>query len=224
MLNVANFPAVADFAPRLATPAPAFRWGDMVKRVFDLALATALFIALLPLLVVLVAAVCVESPGNPIFVQRRLGRNGKVFPMLKLRTMVPHAEHRRAEVEHLNEAKAPLFKCKNDPRVLRIGKILRATSLDELPQLLNVIRGQMSIVGPRPRLPQEFATVDAAITRRMSVKPGLAGLWQVSGRATLDFDEALALDLQYIDNRSFWYDLKLIARTLWVVITLQGAY
>jgi len=224
MLNVANFPTVADFAPRLATPAPALRWGDIVKRVFDLVVATVLFLAFLPVLVVLVAAICLESPGNPIFVQHRLGRKGKVFPMLKLRTMVPHAERRRAEVEHLNEAKAPLFKCKNDPRVLKIGKILRATSLDELPQLINVILGQMSIVGPRPRLPHEFAKVDAAITRRMSVKPGLAGLWQVSGRAKLNFDEALALDLQYIENRSFWYDLRLIARTVWVVITLQGAY
>jgi lipopolysaccharide/colanic/teichoic acid biosynthesis glycosyltransferase len=172
----------------------------------------------------MMAAIILESPGNPIFVQERLGRDGKRFRLFKLRTMVRDAERRRAEVEHLNEALPPLFKVRNDPRVTRLGRILRATSLDELPQLINVIRGHMSIVGPRPRLPYEFSMDDPAIRRRLSVKPGLAGLWQVSGRATLNFDEALALDLAYVENRSFWLDLKLIARTFWVVITLHGAY
>src|SRR4030088_3312797 len=144
--------------------------------------------------------------------------------MRKRRRMVPHAERRRAEIEHLNEARLPLFKVRNDPRVTRVGRILRATSLDELPQLLNVIRGEVSVVGPRPRLPEEFDVRDAAVERRLSVKPGLAGLWQVSGRASLNFDEALALDLEYIDTWSFWNDLKLIARTFWVVVTLHGAY
>jgi lipopolysaccharide/colanic/teichoic acid biosynthesis glycosyltransferase len=138
--------------------------------------------------------------------------------------MVADAERRRAEIEHLNEALPPLFKVRNDPRVTRLGRILRATSLDELPQLINVVRGDMSIVGPRPRLPYELSMDDPAIQRRLSVTPGLAGLWQVSGRATLNFDEALTLDLAYVENWSFWLDLKLIARTLWVVITLHGAY
>src|SRR5207253_9726783 len=110
------------------------------------------------------------------------------------------------------------------PRVARLGRILRATGLDGLPELINVLRGDMSIVGPRPRRPYKFSLDDPAIIRRLIVKPGLAGLWQVSGRAKLDYDEALALDLQYIDNWSFWLDLKLIARTFWVVVTLQGAY
>ena len=114
--------------------------------------------------------------------------------------------------------------CSSDLRVTRIGRILRATSLDELPQLINVVLGDMSIVGPRPRLPYELSLDDPAVIRRLSVKPGLAGLWQVSGRATLNYDEALALDLQYIDNWTFWLDLKLIARTFWVVVTLRGAY
>ena len=197
---------------------------DLPKRAFDLVVGALAFLVVAPLLLLLLAAIMLESPGNPIFVQERLGLNGKRFRLLKLRTMVPDAERRRAEIEHLNEALPPLFKVRHDPRVTRLGRILRLTSLDEVPQLINVIRGDMSIVGPRPRLPYEFSLDDPAIRRRLSVKPGLAGLWQVSGRATLNFDEALALDLAYVENSSFWLDLKLIARTLWVVITLHGAY
>jgi lipopolysaccharide/colanic/teichoic acid biosynthesis glycosyltransferase len=198
--------------------------GTVAKRVFDMVVATIALLMVLPVLVILMAAISLESPGSPIFVQERLGLNGQRFPMLKLRTMVRDAERLRSRVEHLNEARPPLFKVRNDPRVTRLGRILRKTSLDELPQLVNVIRGQMSIVGPRPRLPLEFAASSPAVARRLTAKPGLAGLWQVSGRAKLNFDEALALDLQYIDNWSFWLDLKLIARTLWVVLTLHGAY
>jgi lipopolysaccharide/colanic/teichoic acid biosynthesis glycosyltransferase len=198
--------------------------GTVAKRVFDMVVATIALLVVLPVLVILMAAISLESPGSPIFVQERLGLNGQRFPMLKLRTMVRDAERLRSRVEHLNEARPPLFKVRNDPRVTRLGRILRKTSLDELPQLVNVIRGQMSIVGPRPRLPLEFAASSPAVARRLTAKPGLAGLWQVSGRAKLNFDEALALDLQYIDNWSFWLDLKLIARTLWVVLTLHGAY
>ena len=196
----------------------------IVKRLFDVVTASLALLVALPFFVVLVIGIVLESPGNPFFVQTRLGLHGKRFPMLKLRTMVPDAERRRAEVEHLNEALPPLFKCRHDPRVTRIGRMLRATSLDELPQLINVVLGDMSIVGPRPRLPYELSLDDPAVIRRLSVKPGLAGLWQVSGRATLDYDEALALDLQYIDNWTFWLDLKLIARTFWVVVTRRGAY
>jgi lipopolysaccharide/colanic/teichoic acid biosynthesis glycosyltransferase len=166
----------------------------------------------------------VESPGNPLFRQRRLGYQGKPFWMLKLRTMVPNAEGRRAEVEHLNEAKPPLFKARNDPRVTRVGRFLRATSLDELPQLANVVIGHMSLVGPRPRLPQEFDLNNPEHRRRFAIKPGLAGLWQVSGRAALNFDEALAIDLDYIDHWSFWWDLQLIWWTFLVVVRRQGAY
>lgn len=198
--------------------------GTVVKRVFDIVLATIALLIVLPVLVLLMAAISLESPGTPIFVQERLGLNGQRFRMLKLRTMVRDAERMRSGIEHLNEARPPLFKVRNDPRVTRLGRILRTTSLDELPQLVNVIRGEMSIVGPRPRLPLEFAAASPAVARRLTAKPGLAGLWQVSGRANLNFDEALELDLQYIENWSFWLDLKLIARTLWVVLTLNGAY
>ena len=215
--------AAKDLFGPVAPPRPIFS-RTAVKRLFDILSASLALLVALPFLMLLVIAVCVESPGNPFFVQERLGLDGKRFKLLKLRTMVPDAEKRQAELEHLNEAKPPLFKVKNDPRVTRIGKVLRGTSLDELPQLINVIRGEMSVVGPRPRLPHEFDVNDPAVARRLSVKPGLAGLWQVSGRAKLNYDEALALDLQYVDNWSFWLDLKLIARTFWVVLTLQGAY
>jgi lipopolysaccharide/colanic/teichoic acid biosynthesis glycosyltransferase len=129
-------------------------------------------------------------------------------------------------VEHLNESKPPLFKARDDPRVTRIGRVLRAASLDELPQLLNVVKGEMSIVGPRPRLPEEFAEVMGRpdIVRRLSVKPGLAGVWQVRGRAHNNFDEALLLDLYYVDHWTFWFDLKLVLQTAWVVLTAHGAY
>ena len=134
----------------------------VIKRLFDILSASLALLVALPLLMLLVIAVCVESPGNPFFVQERLGLGGKRFKLLKLRTMAPDAEKRQAELEHLNEAKPPLFKVKNDPRVTRIGKVLRGTSLDELPQLINVIRGEMSVVGPRPRLPHEFDVNDPA--------------------------------------------------------------
>ena len=195
-----------------------------IKRSFDLVVGTlAALLALLPMLV-LILAIVIESPGNPIFRQRRLGRDGKPFTMLKLRTMVPNAERRRAEVEHLNEAKPPLFKVRDDPRVTRVGRFLRATSLDELPQLLNVLRGDMSLVGPRPRLPAEFDLSNPEQRRRFSVKPGLAGLWQVSGRAKLNFEEALAIDLAYVEHWSFWWDLQLIWQTFLVVVRRDGAY
>jgi lipopolysaccharide/colanic/teichoic acid biosynthesis glycosyltransferase len=195
-----------------------------IKRIFDLLTASLALLVALPVLALLVVAIVLESPANPFFMQERLGLDGKRFKLLKLRTMVPDAEQRRAEIEHLNEALPPLFKVRNDPRVTRIGRLLRATSLDELPQLINVIRGEMSAVGPRPRRPYEMCLDDPAVARRLSVKPGLAGLWQVSGRAKLNYDEALRLDLQYIDNWSFWLDLKLIAMTFWVVVTMKGAY
>lgn len=220
MLNALPLPNL-DLAPVRETSVVT---RDVLKRAFDLVVGSLAVIAAAPLLLLLMVAIVLESPGNPIFAQERLGLNGKRFRLLKLRTMVADAEKRRAEIEHLNEALPPLFKVRNDPRVTRLGRILRATSLDELPQLINVVRGDMSIVGPRPRLPYEFSMDDPAIQRRLSVKPGLAGLWQVSGRATLNFDEALALDLAYVENWSFWLDLKLIARTFWVVITLHGAY
>ncbi len=197
---------------------------SIAKRIFDIGFATVAFVALVPLLAVLCMLIVLESPGNPVFLQERVGFNGKRFRIVKLRTMVANAEDRRAEIEHLNEAQPPLFKVRKDPRITHIGRFLRATSLDELPQLLNVIVGQMSLVGPRPPLPHEVATYTATQARRLTVIPGLTGLWQVSGRSECTFDELIALDLHYIDHWTFWLDLVLIARTFLVVITGRGAY
>src|SRR2546426_5911231 len=215
--------AARDLLVPVALPRPIFTWAA-VKRVFDVLTATLALLVALPLLAALMVAIVLESPGNPFFTQDRLGRDGTRFRMLKLRTMVLDAERRRAEIEHLNEALPPLFKVRNDPRVTRVGRLLRATSLDELPQLINVIRGDMSIVGPRPRLPHEFSLDDPAVIRRLSVKPGLAGLWQGRGRGRLNYHEAPALDLKYVGKWSFRLRPHVIARTAFVVLTLRGGY
>jgi lipopolysaccharide/colanic/teichoic acid biosynthesis glycosyltransferase len=208
--------AMADLAPPMA-------WQLRLKRAFDLVVSLLALCLAGPVLLILMSLVWLESPAPPIFRQRRLGLGGREFSMLKVRTMVPNAESMRAQLEHLNEA-APLFKITNDPRVTRVGRFLRATSLDELPQLLNVLRGEMSLVGPRPRLPIEFDLSVPRQRQRFMVKPGLAGLWQVRGRAKLGFDEALEIDLEYIRRWSFLFDLELIARTAWVVVLCRGAY
>lgn len=203
--------------------APPMPWQLRLKRTFDLVVSLMALCVAGPLLLLLMSLVWLESPAPPLFKQRRLGLDGREFWMLKVRTMVPNAESMRAQLEHLNEA-APLFKITNDPRVTLIGRFLRATSLDELPQLVNVLRGEMSLVGPRPRLPIEFDLSVPRQRQRFIVKPGLAGLWQVRGRAKLGFDEALEIDLEYIRRWSFLFDLELIARTAWVVVTCRGAY
>jgi lipopolysaccharide/colanic/teichoic acid biosynthesis glycosyltransferase len=197
---------------------------SFAKRLFDVAFASIALVGLIPLLLILMLAIVVESPGNPIFLQERVGFKGRRFPMLKLRTMVPGADKRLSDVAHLNEADGPLFKVRRDPRVTRMGRLLRATSLDELPQFLNVLAGQMSLVGPRPPLPNEVAAYTPVQARRLTVMPGLTGLWQVSGRSDLTFDDCIALDLRYVDNWTFWLDLQLIARTVVIMITGRGAY
>jgi lipopolysaccharide/colanic/teichoic acid biosynthesis glycosyltransferase len=203
---------------------PPAEWQLFLKRAFDFIVSAMALTIAGPVLLILMALVWIDSPGAPpLFMQRRLGLGGREFPMLKVRTMVPNAEAMRAQLEHLNTA-APLFKIDHDPRVTRVGRILRATSLDELPQLLNVLWGDMSLVGPRPRLPAEFDLSVPRQRQRFMVKPGLAGLWQVRGRARLQFDEALEIDLEYIRRWSFMFDLQLIARTAWVVVTCRGAY
>lgn len=217
--------AVRSPEPLAALPdlAPPPEWQLGLKRAFDIVVSLLALIVAGPILLVVMSLVWLESPAPPLFKQRRLGLGGREFSMLKVRTMIPNAESMRAELEHLNEA-APLFKITNDPRVTKFGRFLRATSLDELPQLLNILRGEMSLVGPRPRLPSEFDLSVPRQRQRFMVKPGLAGLWQVRGRAKLGFDEALEIDLEYIRRWSFLFDLELIARTAWVVITCRGAY
>lgn len=193
-----------------------------VSRALDVVLSLAALPFAVPILAVCALAIKVDSPGPVFFVQRRTGEGGKRFPMLKLRTMVEDAEQMKEEVAELNELGPPDFKASNDPRFTRVGRILRKTSLDELPQLFNVLRGEMALVGPRPTSfrPEEYSLWHTA---RLDVRPGLTGLWQVSGRSRLEFDERLRLDIAYIRNRSLWLDAAIILRTFRAVASGRGA-
>jgi exopolysaccharide biosynthesis polyprenyl glycosylphosphotransferase len=184
------------------------------KRLFDLGTALFALVVTAPLMVAIAALVKASTPGPVLFRQERVGMNGRQFTIVKFRTMVAGAEELRATVAARNEMHGPVFKIRNDPRLTPIGRYLRQASLDELPQLWNVLRGEMSMVGPRPPLPHEVAQYQSWQRRRLSVRPGLTCLWQVSGRNQLDFDAWMKLDLEYIDNWSWWLDLKILARTL----------
>ncbi len=194
------------------------------KAVFDVTTAIVLGIILSPLLLVLAIIVGVTSKGPVIFRQERVGLNGKTFRMLKFRTMVDGAEDRLDELQSLNEGSGPLFKVRDDPRVTAVGRFLRRYSLDELPQLWNVIRGDMSIVGPRPPLPSEVERYEPEVRRRLLVKPGVTGPWQISGRSDLSWAEGVRLDLFYVENWSLVGDLLMIWRTIRVVLRKHGAY
>jgi lipopolysaccharide/colanic/teichoic acid biosynthesis glycosyltransferase len=171
-----------------------------------------------------VLAIKLTSGGNVLFRQTRCGLNGRFFTLYKFRTMVEDAEERRAGLLHLNEMKGgPVFKLKSDPRVTWFGRFLRRYSLDELPQLWNVLRGDMSLVGPRPPIPEEVAQYQRWQRRRLAMKPGLTCLWQVSGRNELDFDRWMQLDLEYIDSWSPWLDFKILLRTIPAVLSGKGA-
>ena len=193
------------------------------KRALDVAGALALALAALPLMVGIAAVVRLVDGGPALFRQERVGRFGRTFTMWKFRSMTPDAERKRAELEALNEVEGHAFKMERDPRITAVGHWLRRSSLDELPQLWNVLRGDMSLVGPRPPLASEVAQYERWQLRRLSVTPGLTGLWQVSGRADLPFDRWVELDLEYIDNWSLWLDVRLLVRTLPAVIRGTGA-
>jgi exopolysaccharide biosynthesis polyprenyl glycosylphosphotransferase len=196
-----------------------------LKRAMDLVLGTLLLIASLPIALLVVAGVKLAGGGSVLFRQTRCGLNGRRFTLYKFRTMVEDAESRQNELLHLNEVEGPAFKVKHDPRITRFGRLLRRFSLDELPQLLNVLRGDMSLVGPRPPIPAEVERYERWQRRRLSVKPGLTGLWQISGRADVpDFRRWIELDLQYIDSWSPWLDVKILAKTIPVVLSGRGAH
>jgi exopolysaccharide biosynthesis polyprenyl glycosylphosphotransferase len=204
---------------------PATRGGRMlVKRVLDRMLGIGLFLALSPLLAVIALAIRRTSPGPVIFRQIRIGEDGKPFEMLKFRSMTVDAEDRRHELVEIDEGNGVLFKIRDDPRVTKVGALLRRYSLDELPQLWNVVRGEMSLVGPRPPLPQEVIGYSDDATRRLRVKPGMTGLWQVSGRSDLSWEESLRLDLRYVDNWSLALDATILWRTWRAVVGRSGAY
>ena len=216
-----------DGLPLLHVEHPRLKGGRRaLKEFFDRVAALAGLAVLLPLMLVIALYIKV-SPGRrgpAIFKQIRVGRNGREFVMYKFRTMYADAEARLGMLRHLNETGGTLFKIRNDPRVTPIGRLLRKLSLDELPQLLNVIKGDMSLVGPRPPLPREVAEYPFDMRRRLVVKPGLTGLWQVSGRSNLSWEESIRLDLQYVENWSFSMDLMILVRTLLAVWRSSGAY
>ncbi|MFL5727506.1 MAG: sugar transferase [Chloroflexota bacterium] len=193
-----------------------------VKRLVDVTLAIAALPLVLPVATACAIAIAAESPGPVVFTQLRTGRDGERFRMFKFRTMVPDAEKLKESLRHLNVLPPPDFKIPNDPRITRVGRFLRRTSLDELPQLINVVRGEMSLVGPRPTS-FEPRTYDPWHTERLEVVPGLTGLWQVRGRHSMTFDERLRLDIEYIHNRSLLLDLKILWWTAMAVFKGKGA-
>jgi lipopolysaccharide/colanic/teichoic acid biosynthesis glycosyltransferase len=177
-----------------------------------------------PVLLVVAIGIRLDSSGPAFFRQTRVGRHGREFTMLKFRSMDVGAEARRAELESANEGSGPLFKMKTDPRVTRIGVVLRRYSLDELPQLFNVLAGSMSMVGPRPPLPAEVATYGREAQRRLLVKPGLTGLWQVGGRSDLPWEQSVRLDLRYVENWTLALDAVILWKTLGAVVNSRGSY
>ena len=195
----------------------------VLKRAMDITACLMIAPLLVPLLSLVALLIYIDSPGKVMFTQLRTGKGGRRFKMYKFRSMVPNAEELKIKYAHLNELTWPDFKITNDPRITRIGRILRKTSLDELPQLLNVLKGDMSLVGPRPT---SFAPETYRLwhTERLEVVPGITGLWQISGRSNLDFDQRLKLDIAYIERQSLWMDICIIARTVGQVFIGEGAY
>ncbi|MCU1344622.1 MAG: putative undecaprenyl-phosphate glycosylphosphotransferase [Acidimicrobiia bacterium] len=200
-------------------------WRPYAKRTLDLVLACGALVATAPLLAIAALVIKIDDRGGPVlFRQKRVGRDGKLFEVLKLRTMVTDAEERLLDLSEHNEADGPLFKMRNDPRVTRPGAIMRKLSIDELPQLWNVIRNEMSMVGPRPALPSEVEKWGSSLHSRLRVKPGITGMWQVNGRSSSSFEDYERLDLYYVDNWSLTTDLVIVAKTIPAVLFSKGAY
>ena len=203
---------------------PIFSWRTEAKRIFDLVSAAILLLLVAPALIIAATAIKLDSEGPILFVQERTGLNKRRFRMLKFRTMRRDAESRQEQLEHLNEKTGPIFKIRNDPRITRVGRWLRKTSVDELPQLVNVLLGDMSIVGPRPLSVRDAVRMQLAWQkRRFSVKPGITCLWQVSGRSNLSFEQWMELDLEYIDHWSLGLDASILLRTIPAIVLARGA-
>ncbi len=194
-----------------------------VKRLFDILGSFIIIVCLTPVWIIVPILIKLDSKGPILFKQRRVGKNGRQFSMYKFRSMVDDAEQLRDKLYSLNEMDGPVFKIKDDPRVTSLGRLIRMTSIDELPQLFNVFMGKMSLVGPRPPIPEEVVHYQAWQRKRLSIKPGITCLWQVSGRNELNFEEWIKLDIQYIENWSFILDLKILLRTIPAVLSARGA-
>ena len=199
-------------------------WFAPAKRGLDVALALALLIATAPVVLLAMLGIVIVSGGSPLYRHERVGLGGRTFRMFKLRTMVRDAHAMLPELRRFNEADGPVFKMRDDPRLHGLGAFLRRTSIDELPNFVNVLLGDMAIVGPRPPLLEEVAHYDGYALRRLVVKPGVTCLWQISGRSHLSFEEWMALDNEYIDAWSPWYDLAIVAKTIPAVLRGVGAH
>ena len=193
------------------------------KRAIDIVGSIVGLVLLSPILLIVAIAIKLESKGPIIFSQKRIGLKGKEFKMYKLRSMVEDAEKLKKDLMKSNEMSGPMFKMKDDPRVTRVGKFIRKTSIDELPQLVNVLKGDMSLVGPRPSLPKEVKKFKPWMKKRLEVKPGLTCFWQVSGRNNIDFEDWMKLDIKYVEERSFLVDIKLIFKTFFVLFGDENA-
>lgn len=198
-------------------------WQALGKRFLDVSLTAIGMLMISPVLIAIALAVKLTSKGPVIFSQERVGLNGRSFKMYKFRSMVQDAEELKAKLAHLNEMSGPVFKIKNDPRITPVGKFLRKTSLDELPQLWNVLKGDMSLVGPRPPLPSEVNMYDPKHRKRLAVKPGITCIWQISGRNDVDFEQWMEMDADYVDRWSLWLDVEILAKTVPVVLMRKGA-
>ena len=196
---------------------------DICKWIIYLIGAGLGLILLSPIIAIVACAVKVTSKGPIFFSQKRVGKNGELFEMYKFRSMVVNAEELKGNLEDQNEMSGPMFKIKDDPRITKVGKFIRKTSIDELPQLWNVLKGDMSLVGPRPSLPKEVEQFDNWMFKRLSVRPGLTCYWQVSGRNNIDFEDWMKLDCKYVDDRNIWIDIKLIFKTVGVLFGDKNA-
>lgn len=196
---------------------------SILKRLIDIVGALFGLIILSPILIIVGVLIKLESKGPIIFAQKRVGLNGKEFKMYKFRSMVANAEEIKEKLKEKNEMSGPMFKIKDDPRITKIGKFIRKTSIDELPQLINVLKGDMSLVGPRPSLPNEVKEFEPWMLKRLDVKPGLTCYWQVMGRNNIDFENWMKLDIKYVNERSFWLDIKLIFKTFFVLFGDENA-
>ncbi|WP_354001975.1 sugar transferase [Stagnihabitans tardus] len=222
MLSLAHLPGFP--AAKTPVPSPSLRPVPAWKRPLDTALVLLGLTATWPLFLAIAIAVRLSGPGPVFFVQTRIGRGGRPFGMIKFRSMHADAEARRAALLAASDREGLCFKSRHDPRITPVGRILRRLSLDELPQLFNVLRGEMSLVGPRPALPEEVAAYPQTALERLTVLPGITGLWQVSGRAEVGFDEMVRMDLTYARDNRLTRDLAILARTFRAVVSGRGAY
>ena len=197
---------------------------SFLKRTIDIIGSLCGLILLSPVLIITGILIKLESKGPIIFVQKRVGINGQEFNMYKFRSMIVNAEELKEKLKDKNEMSGPMFKIKDDPRITKVGKFIRKTSIDELPQLINILKGDMSLVGPRPSLPKEVEEFEPWMRKRLEVKPGLTCYWQVSGRNNIDFENWMKLDIKYVNERSFILDIKLIFKTFFVLFGDKNAY